>query len=160
MTEEVLEEVSTEPPTEEAPPEPKEEPKEESPPEPKEEAKPVAEEEPKARKKRGPPRDPKIQCPLCLRFYCGWRSQPGGHVCHPVKIPSSGREPDIPKPVEPKPEPKEEPESPEDPMARSMVVEPKEEPKLTYSDVVRYMARERMNRHERKKDRWNQQMFG
>ena len=30
---------------------------------------------------------------------------------------------------------------------------------LTHADVVRFMARERMNRHERKRDRWHQQMF-
>lgn len=140
-------------------PEPKEEPKDSVPPaagaepllsKPKEEP----EEEPKARKKRGAPKDPKIQCPICLRFYCGWRSQPGGHVCHPVKIP------DPPKSIEPKPIAPEgpAPESPEDPMASSMVMAP--EPVISHSDVVRFMARERMNRHERKRERWQQQMFG
>ena len=48
-------------------------------------------------------------------------------------------------------------------MASSMVmaegVTPRE-PMLTHADVVRFMAREKMNRHERKRDRWHQQMFG
>ena len=42
----------------------------------------------------------------------------------------------------------------------SSFVEPKPEPMLTHADVVRFMAREKMNRHERKRDRWQQQMFG
>ena len=97
-----------------------------------------------------------MQCPICLRYYCERRVHPGGHVCHPVKIP------DIPKNIEPKPkspEPKSpEPKSPEpDPMPPR---EPTPEPMITHADVVRFMARERMNRHERKRDRWHQQMFG
>ena len=114
-------------------------------------------------KKRGPAREPKVQCPTCLRYYCGWRVHSGGHVCHPVRLP------DPPKPAEPTPrntseappedhEPKsrgiEDPEP--DPMASSIVALPE----LTHSDVVRFMARERMNRHERKRERWQQQMFG
>ena len=124
----------------------KEEPKEE----PKEPAElPSSGREPKekVRKKRGPPKEPKIQCPICLRFYCGWRSQPGGHVCHPVKLP------DPPAPAErypppqdkPKPEPPEPPHEPKSPVPV--------EPKLTHADVVRFMARE-------KRDRWHQQMSG
>ena len=137
---------------------PKEEPKDPEPmtdrpkdPEPKEKP------EPKARKKRGAPRDPKIQCPECLRFYCGWGVQPGGHVCHPVKLPDLKPTEPTPPPDDPSPEsPVEDPEP--DPMASSIVMAP--EPKLTHSDVVRFMAREKMNRHERKRERWQQQMFG
>ena len=129
-------------------PEPKE-------PEPKEKPK-----DPKP-KKRGPAREPKVQCPTCLRYHCGWRVHSGGHVCHPVRLPEP--KPVEPNPVEPKEEPKEDPEDEPDPssgrepMAQSMVAP---EPRLTHSDVARFMARERMNRHERKRQRWQDQMFG
>ena len=107
-------------------------------------------------KKRGQPKQEKSQCPICLRWYCGKRVQPGGHVCHPIKLPE-------PKPLgtacrdEPKsPEPKSpEPKSPEPPLPT-----PPEEVLITHSDVVRFIARKRTNRHERKRDRWHQQMFG
>ena len=139
MTPEVL-------PEEEA--EPKEaEPIEPEVPEPKD---PTPEPEAPARKKRGPPKEPKEQCSLCLRYYCARRVLPGGHVCHPP-IPKKAPTPPEPTPRPPTPEPEE----PEDLMASSFV-----EPRVTHSDVVRFMARERMNRHERKRDRWQQQMFG
>ena len=47
------------------------------------------------------------------------------------------------------------PRVPKSPEPSSMVVEPR----LTHADVVRFMAREKMNRHDRKRDRWHQLMF-
>ena len=113
-------------------------------------------------KKRGPAREPKVQCPTCLRYYCGWRVHSGGHVCHPVRLP------DPPKPAERTPRntseaPPEDQEHEPDPSSGKMassVVEVAPEPMLTHADVVRFMARERMNRHERKRERWQQLMFG
>ena len=103
-------------------------------------------------KKRGQPKQEKSQCPICLRWYCGKRVQPGGHVCHPIKLPLGTACRDEPKSPEPK---SPEPKSPEPPPPA-----PPEEVLITHSDVVRFMACERMNRHERKRDRWHQQMFG
>ena len=98
-------------------------------------------------KKRGQPKQEKSQCPICLRWYCGKRVQPGGHVCHPIKLPlGTGKSPEPKSP---------EPRTPEPPPPA-----PPEEVLITHSDVARFMARERMNRHERKRDRWHQQMFG
>ena len=47
-------------------------------------------------------------------------------------------------------------------MASSFILDTacRDEPQISHADVVRFMARDRMNRHERKRDRWQQQMFG
>ena len=102
---------------------------------------------PKARKKRGPPKEPKEQCPICLRYYSPKRVIPGGHAncIPPVANRTSPRVPTPPP----------EPEEAQDPMASSFI-----EPQISHADVVRFMARDRMNRHERKRERWQQQMFG
>ena len=34
------------------------------------------------------------------------------------------------------------------------------ERQINYEDVVRFLTRERMSRHERKRERWANQMFG
>ena len=111
-----------------------------------------------------------MQCPICLRYYCERRVHPGGHVCHPVKLPEvKEKEPEPPAeppadapaakpPVEPTPP--REMRDPEATRPGSTGLAPKEEAMISHADVVRFMARERMNRHERKRDRWHQQMFG
>ena len=100
------------------------------------------------------PKAPKEQCPICLRWYSLARVAPGMHKCvRPVPKPKDeydreGR----PMPLPPaKDAPTEEPPpAPVEPLERQ----------INYDDIMRFLTRERMSRHERKRERWAQQMFG
>ena len=99
------------------------------------------------------PKPPKEQCPICLRWYSLARVAPGMHKCVPP-VPKSA-EPEYEREGRPMPEPPKPPEPP------APVEPPKfEERQINYDDVMRFLTRERMSRHERKRERWAQQMFG
>ena len=100
------------------------------------------------------PKAPKEQCPICLRWYSLARVAPGMHKCVPP-VPKPKDEYDRegrPMPLPPaKDAPTEEPPpAPVEPLERQ----------INYDDIMRFLTRERMSRHERKRERWAQQMFG
>ena len=116
---------------------------------------PQAKEPPQEPVKGKPPKPkaPKEQCPICLRWYSLARVAPGMHKCVPP-VPKSA-EPEYDREGRPMPEPPKPPEPP------APVEPPKfEERQINYDDVMRFLTRERMSRHERKRGRWAQQMFG
>jgi len=94
-------------------------------------------------------KQPKEQCPTCLRYYSLARVAPGMHRCVPP-VPKAGEEgtsvDDQLRPESPTPEPPPTP----DVMERQ----------INYDDVLRFLTRERLSRHERKRERWVHQMFG
>ena len=115
---------------------------------------PQVEEPPREPVKGKPkPKAPKEQCPICLRWYSLARVAPGMHKCVPP-VPKSA-EPEYDHEGRPMPEPPKPPEPP------APVDPPKfEERQINYDDVMRFLTRERLSRHERKRERWAQQMFG
>ena len=110
------------------------------------------EEEPAPKKKHS-----KAQCPICFRWYASSvlrRKDKKGHVCKPPvpPPPDISAAPDIsdvaqmsqpPPPPPPPPSPADMP--PELP---------------THEQVLRWASHERETRRDRKKARWEQQMFG
>ena len=93
------------------------------------------------------PKAPKEQCPICLRWYSLARVAPGMHKCVPP----------VPKP----PTPSSAATIPPSPqlLATPPLPDPVER-QINYDDVMRFLTRERMSRHERKRERWAQHMFG
>ena len=114
------------------------------------------------RKKRGPPKEPKEQCSVCLRYYSLKRVVPGGHAnCVPpvAKEKTVKEEHALPAP----PPPPEDAGNQGNHSVASMsdsFVKDAGGPHISRQDVVRFLAAERMNRHARKRERWHQQMFG
>ena len=134
-----------------------------------------------ARKKRGPPKEPKEQCSVCLRYYSLKRVVPGGHAnCVPpvakektIKAEGGQRPAALPAPPPPPPPPPEDDRNHSVASMSSSFVKNAEGgseggsdravdsgPHISRQDVVRFLAAERMNRHARKRERWHQQMFG
>ena len=91
------------------------------------------------------PKAPKEQCPICLRWYSLARVAPGMHKCVPP-VPKSA-EPEYDREERPMLEPPKPPETP------APVESPKfEERQINYDDVMRFLTRERLSRHERKRE--------
>ena len=116
------------------------------------------------RKKRGPPKEPKEQCSVCLRYYSLKRVVPGGHAnCVPpvAKEKTIKEEHALPAPPPPPP-PEDHRNHSVASMSSSFVknADSGHQPNISRQDVVRFLAAERMNRHARKRERWHQQMFG
>ena len=125
------------------------------------------------RKKRGPPKEPKEQCSVCLRYYSLKRVVPGGHAncVPPVAKEKTVKEEHAPPPPPPPP-PEDDRNHSVASMSSSFVKNAEggseggsdravdSGPHISRQDVVRFLAAERMNRHARKRERWHQQMFG
>ena len=115
-------------------------------------------------KKRGPPKQPKEQCSICLRYYSLKRVVPGGHAnCVPPVAKEKTVKEDPAPPAPPPPPPPEDAGNQGNHSVASMsdsFVKDAGGPHISRQDVVRFLAAERMNRHARKRERWHQQMFG
>ena len=99
------------------------------------------------------PKPPKEHCPICLRWYGLAQVAPGMHKCVPP-MPKSAV-PEYDREGRPMSEP------PKPPGPQAPVEPPKfEERQINYDDVMRFLTRERLSWHERKRERWSQQMFG
>ena len=120
----------------------------------------AAEEAPPASKKKKHPPAPKEQCEICLRWYNPTVVK-RGHKCVP---PVRAQPADPPDQLPAERVEEEVTASPRPPAAPPPVVEGQFPPVVaelpSWESVARWASHERESRRERKRSRWEQQMFG